>query len=194
VIGPAIAAVGFVLFSLPSVGGIYWTTFFPGMLTLGFGMAVTVAPLTTVVMKAVDQDRVGTASGINNAVSRAGGLLAIAVLGAAMVVQFSGKLDRQLEKIAIPPGVRAELRSNATKLADLKAPAGVTTQGADAIASSVVQSFVSTFREMVWICAALALASAAVAWRTIQGEAQRTPNRAAAQRKSAKTRLASDSA
>lgn len=79
--GPLIATIGFVLFTIPSVGGSYWKTFFPAIVVLGFGMAVSVAPLTTVVMNSVSQDRVGTASGVNNAVDALQGYWRLQSLG-----------------------------------------------------------------------------------------------------------------
>ena len=167
IVGPVIAAFGFFLFSVPAIGGSYWTTFFPAIVTLGLGMAVSVAPLTTVVMNSVDQDHVGTASGINNAVARVAALLAIAVFGAAMVAAFSGHLNRLLADITMPADVRVALQANEIKLAALTPPAGLAPGTAAAIESSIAASFLFGFRLLMWICAALGLASAAVAWRMI---------------------------
>jgi predicted MFS family arabinose efflux permease len=166
-IGPSIATVGFLLFSLPSTGGSYWSTFFPAIVMLGLGMAISVAPLTTVVMQAVDQDRVGTASGINNTVSRVAGLLAIAVFGVLMLATFSAHLNRRLAGMPISSQVQVELRANEIKLAGLTVPSGVEPAARTAVESAIVASFIYTFRLMMWICGGLALASAAVAWLMI---------------------------
>src|SRR4029077_20064230 len=115
IIGPLIAVLGFVLFAVPSAGVSYWKTFFPAVVVLGFGMAVTVAPLTTVVMTSVDQDRVGTASGINNAVARVAGVLAIAVLGIVMVDVFAYRLNQNLTNLSLSPTILNEVRANVTK-------------------------------------------------------------------------------
>jgi EmrB/QacA subfamily drug resistance transporter len=167
IVGPVIAAAGFLLFAVPSGGGSYWSTFFPAFAVLGFGMAVSVAPLTTVVMSAVDQNHAGTASGINNAVARVASLLAIAALGIVMVSAFSSHLNRSLMDLAMPLDTMHDLQSNEIRLAALAIPAGIDPSMAAAIKVSIDRSFVFGFRLIMLICAGLSITSAAFAWRMI---------------------------
>ena len=164
ILGPLIAALGFVLFALPSVGNSYWKTFFPAVIVLGLGMAITVAPLTTVVMNSVNQDRVGAASGINNAVARLAGVLAIAVLGIVMVKAFDFRLNHSLAHFILPPGVLQELHASESKLAGLQVPGGLDPSMEAGVRESIREAFEFGFRIVMLICAGLALASAAVAW------------------------------
>jgi MFS family permease len=170
IIGPVIAAIGFLLFSAPSVGGSYWTTFFPGFVVLGLGMAVSVAPLTTVVMSTVDQNDAGTASGINNAVARVAGLLAIAILGIVMVSAFSYRLNQSLIRLNLPIDVMQGLQSNEIRLAALAVPPSLDSSAASALRISIDRAFVFGFRTIMLICAGLSVTSAAFAWRMIAGQ------------------------
>jgi len=173
IIGPLIAALGFVLFAVPSVGDTYWKAFFPAIVVLGFGMAVTVAPLTTVVMNSVDQDRVGTGSGINNAVARVAGVLAIAVFGMVMVNAFGSRLDHTLAHVSLPPDILREIHADKIKLAGMQVPAGLDPGTKAAIKAAIGEAFVSGFRIVILICAGLSVASAAVAWRIIPEDSDR---------------------
>ncbi len=109
VIGPTIAGIGFLLFTRPDIGGSYWTTFFPAVVVLGLGMSITIAPLTTAVLNAVEDHYAGIASGINNAVSRIAGLLAIAVLSIFVIQAFGNNLDNQLNTLNVSPAIRQAL-------------------------------------------------------------------------------------
>ncbi|HEV7660269.1 MAG TPA: MFS transporter [Allosphingosinicella sp.] len=89
-IGPLLVAGGYALGMRIDVGGNYWTTVLPSILAVSAGMAIAVAPLTTAVLSAVDEHHVGTASGLNSAVSRSGGLIVVALLGAVLSQQGAG--------------------------------------------------------------------------------------------------------
>ena len=147
--GPLIAAGGFALFAIPGAkAGSYWTTYFPAAVVLGVGMSITVAPLTTTVMSAVDAQRSGIASGINNAVSRVASLLAIAILGAVLFSAFNHSLDTGPAR-ALPATERIKLAAASTSDAQTR--------------QAVQDAFIAGYRQVIWIAAALALASAATA-------------------------------
>jgi len=179
VIGPLIAALGFGLFMLPGVNAGYWQTFFPAVVVLGIGMAISVAPLTTTVMNSVAQNRVGVASGINNAVARGAGLLAIAVLGIVILQAFDHAMDRRLAEWNVPPAVSQSLQAQRSKLAAVSLPEELNQTTKQLIGRAIAESFVQAFRLIMAIGAALAVVSAIVAWLLIgtagQKEYPRSP-------------------
>jgi len=125
-------------------------------------------------MNSVNKDRVGTASGINNAVARVAGVLAIAVLGIVMVKAFGSRLNYSLAHLVLPPAVRQELQSNEIELAGLHVSPGLNPSTNTAISESIGEAFVFGFRIVMLACAGLSLASAVVAWLTIRQDPDRS--------------------
>ena len=168
IIGPTIAAVGFSLFTLPGVAsGSYWTSFFPAIGVLGFGMAISVAPLTTIVMAAVPVQQAGIASGINNAVARTAGLLSIALLNLLVLAAFSGSLDRRLASLGLPSEVQQALVVQRQQLANVTLPPGLSDTMSQMVKQAIAESFVDGFRLAILVAVGLALASALTAALTI---------------------------
>jgi EmrB/QacA subfamily drug resistance transporter len=167
IIGPLIAAVGFAMFALPARNPNYWTSFFPAVVVLGLGMAVSVAPLTTTVMGSVKEQQAGVASGINNAVSRTAGLLAIAIFGVVMLQTFGRTLDQGLAAIDVREDARHSLSDQRVRLAGLELPANVSPETRSQLERAVADSFIFGFRVIMVIAAALALGSASSAWLMI---------------------------
>jgi EmrB/QacA subfamily drug resistance transporter len=172
-IGPAIAAAGYGLFALPGIGGSYWTTFFPAILVLGLGMTVCVAPLTTTVLSAVEQRHAGLASGINTAVSRGAGLLAVAVLGLLLVGLFGRGLDRRLAALPLPPADRQALDQGREKLAAIDIPASLAPEQRNAVRQAVDLSFLHAYRGVMLATAGLALLGSLSAWWLIPSKVEK---------------------
>ncbi|MDX6498054.1 MAG: hypothetical protein QOG23_1314 [Blastocatellia bacterium] len=169
VVGPIIAAAGFALFLRPGVGGSYFNTFLPAIIVLGLGMAISVAPLTTTVMNSVNQSHAGIASGVNNAVSRTAGLLAIAVFGLIMFHAFNSCLDRRLNQMPITVEVRQALNPERLKLAAADIPHSVDEETRKSIKQAIDECFVFGFRRVMLLGAGLALAGSVLAWVMIRG-------------------------
>lgn len=170
VVGPIIVACGFFLFMLPSIGGSYWLTFFPAVVVLGLGMAISVAPLTTTVMSSVKENRAGIASGINNAVSRTAGLLAVAVFGLVMLQGFNSRLNERLRDFSLAPELKQELDKQRMRLADAELPATLDAATKTKLQDAINQSFVTGFRRVSLGSALLAGLSALSAWWLIEGK------------------------
>jgi EmrB/QacA subfamily drug resistance transporter len=83
-IGPLVVAAGFLMALRMDSGSSYWTQVLPMILVIAVGMSAAVAPLTTAVLTSVDQEHTGSASGLNSAVARTGGLVATALLGSVL--------------------------------------------------------------------------------------------------------------
>jgi EmrB/QacA subfamily drug resistance transporter len=156
VIGSLIAAAGYFLLLIPGAGGGYWRTIFPGIAVLGVGMAVCIAPLTTAVMSAVSQEQAGVASGVNNAVSRIAGLLAVAVLGLVLYANFNRALDRRLESLSLPAAELQRVNEQRPRMAAMESDDARVTR-------DVAESFTAGYKTILGVAVALALASALAA-------------------------------
>jgi EmrB/QacA subfamily drug resistance transporter len=176
VVGPTIAAAGFVLFAMSRAEGSYWTTWFPAAVVLGLGMAITVAPLTTAVMGSVDQRRSGVASGVNNAVSRTASLLAIALFGIVVATVFGSQLDNRLDDLDLDPESRAAIEAQAGDLAAAVPPASLDAGMQARVTHAINQSFLSGFRITMLIAAGMAIASAIAAFVLVEGKSIALPD------------------
>ena len=170
ILGPIITAVGFILFALPDTGGSYWTTFFPAVVVMGFGMSLVIAPLTTTALNSVEGRHSGLASGVNNAVSRTASLLAIAIMGVFVFATFSTALDSRLANLELSQETQTAMEEQKSSLGAASPPESVEGNTAAAIERAVDESFVSSFRVAMYIAAGLAVASALAAAVLIEGK------------------------
>jgi EmrB/QacA subfamily drug resistance transporter len=124
-LGPLVSAAGLLVLLRVGKQADYLTELLPALLLFGIGLSMTVSPLTTTVMAAVDDVHAGVASGVNNAVARIAGLVAIAAVGAVVASAFSATLDERLSGSPLSPGLaRAAERAKSRPLVG-GAPSGV---------------------------------------------------------------------
>jgi EmrB/QacA subfamily drug resistance transporter len=105
-LGPLLAALGLALMLRLNARLNYFTDLFPALLIFSIGLACTVAPLTATVLSDADESNAGIASGVNNAIARVAGLLAIAAIGAVISGQFASALDQRLAGRRLSPAAR----------------------------------------------------------------------------------------
>ena len=160
VIGPAIAALGIGVMAVTVTNGSYWQ-FLVSIVILGFGMVVSVAPLTTTVINAVPAHQVGVGSGITNAVSSVANLLAVAILGGVAVASLDHALDQHLQGAALSEPAKHAIEAVRGQL--VIEPALGSIQGADrAIAELILKgALAESVRSVLLVAALLALGAAA---------------------------------
>jgi len=160
-IGPVVAAAGLLLLARTGTGGTYWTTFFPAITVLGLGMTIVVAPLTTTAMRAVEAQHAGVASGVNNAIARVAGLMAIAIFGILLTRSFDRRVHAALDGLGLPAAARASIDRELPKLAGAEIGASIEPDGRDAARRAIDDSFVSSFSVIMTVAAGVALGAAA---------------------------------
>jgi EmrB/QacA subfamily drug resistance transporter len=166
--GTILASLGFFLFTLPGIGGNYWTTFFPAIVILGVGMAILVPTLTTAVMESVELKDSGVASGINNSAGRIAGVLAIAVMGVFALSTFNRSLDYELESMDLQQETRQYIDDQRIKILLIDIPENIEIQTKTYIRGAIDISFLAGFRLMMLISSGLVLFGTFVAWFSIE--------------------------
>ena len=169
-IGPLLTALGMLLFTRAGREADYWTTYFPAILVMGSGMTLVVAPLTATAMGCVEEKYAGLASGVNNAVSRTGGLLAIAVMGIIMQISFNANLESRLDGIDLAPRTRAALDAERVKLAAAEIPAGLEPERREVVQTAIFDAFIDGYHQMLRVCALITLVGTAMAFFMIRSK------------------------
>ena len=164
--GPFLVGAGFYLTSFVGLTAgpkAYWKSFFPAIVLFGLGMGITVAPLTTTVMSALSTRFAGTASGVNNAISRIAGVLAIAIMGTVAFTSFSSAVEEQTAMIDLPPAAREEVMRQAPRFGDASVPESVPVDLKGEVELSFKTAFLRAFRLQMYMCSGLAWVGALMA-------------------------------
>ena len=169
VVGSLVAAAGFALFARGDATDTrYWSDVFPAVFLMGVGFAILIAPLSTIVMNSVDAKNAGVASGINNFVSRAAGLLAVALAGLLVARTFEDRLAERMDAHAMRPEVRTEVWEQRDKLAGIEVPASAAPPEGEHVRSAVNESFLEGYRAQAWASGLAGLLAALCAFALVR--------------------------
>jgi EmrB/QacA subfamily drug resistance transporter len=163
IVGPATTGLGLLILSfVTQTNGAadYWTTFFPGIIVFGLGMSFTVAPLTTAVMGSVSDNFSGTASGVNNALTRISNVFANAILGALAVLFFTTALANQVQQTPLNTQQKQIVMAQAANLGDAKVPPGFNSSYQTIIKKLYHNSFIDVYAKVMRLSATLAFLGA----------------------------------
>ncbi len=166
VLGPSLVAIGFLALAFsvaPGQAVSYWSGYLPGILIFGVGMGITVVPLTSAVMGALDQALSGTASGVNNAVSRVAGVLAIASFGAVALAVFPAEVNSFVARLGLTAQQLAALDAQLGRLGAARVPEAIPPTLAGSVAEVLHAGLGETFRIILAGCSGLAALSAVCA-------------------------------
>lgn len=176
IVGPATAGLGLLVLSfVKQTTGThdYWTTFFPGIIVFALGMSFTVAPLTAAVMGSVSDQFSGTASGVNNAVTRIANVFTNAIFGALAVLFFAGALQGQIKSINLNAKQKQEVMAQAADLGNAKVPQGIA--DGKIIEQAYHDSFIKAYANIMRISGGLGFLGALMALLFVRDKKRETP-------------------
>jgi EmrB/QacA subfamily drug resistance transporter len=155
-VGPLVTAAGLALFLRLDADVDYLTDLLPALLVFGLGLAMTVAPLTSTVLADADESNAGIASGVNNAIARVAGLVAIAAVGAVVAASFESRLDEEVGALAEGrPEVAAALERARERPLSVVEVEGVPEDVAASVSEGAEDASVGAFRVGVGISTGL---------------------------------------
>lgn len=157
-LGPLVAGGGLFLLLRLDTQADYLAEVLPALIVFGLGLSMTVAPLTSTVLGAVDEKHAGVASGVNNATARVAGLLAIAVLGAFVSSQFTSTVDSDLAGKRLSPAARAAVAEAKDRSLTIQPAMRVPAPQRAEVLAAFKDGSVSAFRIGLGIGAALVVA------------------------------------
>ena len=168
VAGMSLTGLGFVLLARLRLEENYWLSFFPGLLTFGIGVGLTIVPVTTIAMGSLPNRYSGIASGVNNAASRVANMLAIAIFGAVLVSVFQSALLNRVADLPLEPTARTQLLAQSRELAATQPPVGLSPALAEAVSRAIEQAFLDSFRMVMLLSAMMTVLSLLGLWLFIR--------------------------